>query len=876
MGVVISLESERSTLWIGTSVGLFKWDNTHTGLPAPINVDTGTVYVLKLDGDSLWIGSERGLFRWDKPTQGLPQRIDITTGPVSKLYKCGTKLLISGNGLFLWQDVRVGRPTRLNLDVHPVNVFHPDGAILWIGSEKGLLRWDCKRDEAPVFMWQFKGMNVTSLAHDSNSLLIGTNKTLFSWNRLGMSEPEQVPVDSPIYNLYKEDDSPLLISAAGKGLLRWDNIRGGQPRLVDSTIVRISKYSRNGSILWMGAGLGDSAGLFRWDRQKEDSPPRVASLNTGFVHDLHINDDTLWVGADKGLFRVEGLGTPWVANIRITSDLPKVIYTDHNLLIQWQVGDFGGRITPDQVRYQVIVKDAGGREVEPGEFKVQGKRDFTLPRLNKGDYTLYIQATDLNGHTDSSQPVQFTVYSLWQDPFCWLKLGGTIYLVLILFAIVLAPFSDFWHGLLMNPWLRTVGSLGLIPIALTIFPPVRRHILKRYFGGVRDDEEFSAWQTRFVIPTEGFFPNTFGTVLTEKRKLLLQGVAGIGKTSYLKYLTGYYVRQKKTPPLGIVPVLFPLVRYQGELPENIFTAQLARYGQLTDEKLNNWFLQSGGFLIFIDGLNEVDESMRQKISAFVDRYSNANYFCISSQHSYPEFADIERVQLAALSEDKIKEFLQKRLGEEQAQAILKEFGENIAEIYNIPHDLEFAIEFKESNPAFPIPRSKMELYEATLAPMLNGWVEEGRTDYSALLFQRAYVMLCTGDAYFDNSEVPLPDDLRDGLVEKKFLIPRSTHYLFRHDLVRSFLASKYFTSRWQELLSDEELKIDDNWRTMLEFVLLNLRRDEVRDVLERTLITNKRLAGELFSWLEVTNPSICSEWATDFKIKFADAMLIGT
>jgi hypothetical protein len=312
------------------------------------------------------------------------------------------------------------------------------------------------------------------------------------------------------------------------------------------------------------------------------------------------------------------------------------------------------------------------------------------------------------------------------------------------------------------------------------------------------------------------------------------------------------------------------------LPEKVFNAQLVRYGQLTDQKLNNRFLQKGGFLIFIDGLNEVDESTRQKIGAFVDQYSNANYFCISSQRPYAEFAGIARVQAASLSEDKIKEFLQKRLGEEQAQAILKEFGENIAEVYNIPHDLEFAIEFKENNPGLPIPRSKMELYEATLAPMLNGWVEEGRTDYPASLFHRAYVMLYTSDACFDNSEVPLADDLRDGLVEKKFLIVRSTHYLFRHDLVRSFLASKYFTSRWRELLSDEELKIDDNWRTMLEFVLLNLRHDEVRDVLERTLVKNKRLAGELFSWLEVTNPSICSEWATDFKIKFADAMLIGT
>jgi len=247
------------------------------------------------------------------------------------------------------------------------------------------------------------------------------------------------------------------------------------------------------------------------------------------------------------------------------------------LLIQWQVGDFGGRITPNQVQYQVVVKDAGGREVEPGGFKVHGKRDFTLPRLSKGDYTLYIQAEDLNGNVDGSPSIQFTVYSSWQDLFSWLKLVPIIFLVLILLAIILAiilaPFRDFWHELLMNPWVRRIGSLGLIPIALTIFPPIRRHILKRYFRGVRNDEEFSDWQGRIVIPTDDFFPDAFGKVLTRKKKLLLPGDAGIGKTSYLRYLTSHYAREKETPPIGVVPVFFPLVRYQGELPEKVFNAQ---------------------------------------------------------------------------------------------------------------------------------------------------------------------------------------------------------------------------------------------------------------------------------------------------------------
>jgi ligand-binding sensor domain-containing protein len=261
MGAVMSLESDEGTLWIGTALGLFKWDNTNTGLPEHLDVDTGPVYVLELSNDTLWIGAKNGLFRLDKPRQGLlPQRIDLVTGPVIKLYKYEKKLLIGGNALVLWRDVAVGMPERLNLDVYPINVFHSDRAILWIGSEKGLLRWDCARNEAPVFTPEFKGMNVTSLSHYGNTLFVGTKKGLFRWYRVGASKPDQVLVDSPIYSLYQQGDSPLLISVEGKGLLRWDNTSEGEPRPADYPIVLSSKYYRNGSILWMGAGRGDGAG----------------------------------------------------------------------------------------------------------------------------------------------------------------------------------------------------------------------------------------------------------------------------------------------------------------------------------------------------------------------------------------------------------------------------------------------------------------------------------------------------------------------------------------------------------------------------------------------------------------------------------------
>jgi len=488
---------------------------------------------------------------------------------------------------------------------------------------------------------------------------------------------------------------------------------------------------------------------------------------------------------------------------------------------------------------------------------------------------LRVQAIDLHGKVATSAPLYFSIYSSRQDLlFHWLKIAGAIYFGLIVLLIILAPFSGFCQQLIMNPWVRRLGSFFLIPLILTIFTPARQHLLRRYFRGLKKEKEFSDIQATFVIPGDEFDPNAFGTILLEEKKLLLLGQAGIGKTSYFEYLTGYYARNKNIPPSGAIPIFLPLARYQGEVPENIYTAQLSAFGQLSDRELNSWFLQKGGFLFFIDGLNEVDEATRHRISAFVDQHSKTNYFCINSQQIYPEFANIKQVSLASLTEDKILEFLHRRLSDEQLQAIVKQFAGNISEVYTIPYDLQFAVEFKKHNPELPIPQSKKDLYETTLTPILRSWVSEGSTDYPDLLFHRAYTMLCAGDAFFDNSDPPLPDDLTGRLAKERYLVRRSSHYQFRHGLVRSFLASKYFSKRSESILSDENLDIDDNWREMLKFVLLDLERsDEAKNLVEGILQKNARLAGDLFAWLTMNRPALCESWSTDFKIKFADATL---
>jgi hypothetical protein len=428
----------------------------------------------------------------------------------------------------------------------------------------------------------------------------------------------------------------------------------------------------------------------------------------------------------------------------------------------------------------------------------------------------------------------------------------------------------------MNPYVRNYGSFGLVPILLTVVPPVRRHIFRRYLNEICSDANFSEWQQRFIVPATEFLPENFGKNLEKRRTLFLLGQSGIGKTSYFRYLIISYATQQKIklPPKNVVPIFLPLSRYQEEEPENIFYAQLANYGRLTDKQLNNWFLQQGGFLILIDGLNEVNETMRQKINSFVDRYWKANYFCLSSQESYVKFNWIEKIGLTPLDPPKIKALLDRKLEPDRAAAIISQLNEENYKIYQIPQNLEFAIEIIKQNK--PLPQTERELYEATLKPILDLWCQNGRADYPDILFERAYKMFKSRNTFFDRADEPVPEELQDDLETKKFLIRRGEHYYFRHDLIRAYLAAKYFVSRWQNLLNDSEITVDANWRSLLEFTIFNLETTqpgEVKDLLFTVLQKNKKVAGEVFNWLQQSHSHLCTSWTDDFTRSFGAATL---
>lgn len=437
---------------------------------------------------------------------------------------------------------------------------------------------------------------------------------------------------------------------------------------------------------------------------------------------------------------------------------------------------------------------------------------------------------------------------------------------------LLAPVWEKPHRLLMSSLARNVMSLGTVYPLLMVLRPLRTHLLIRYLRAVRAETDFAQWRQQFVIPSEDFLPEKIGTELVKKRKLLFVGQSGIGKTCLFKYLTCRHALKKRfernLEPSGAIPVFLPLQRYHGLPLEKIFHARLERFGLITDEKLSIFLLKQGGFLVLIDGLNEVDEAARRLVNPFIDTYGNANYICVSSQEAYSEFTWIDRVNMSPLGEVQIRDVLRGRLGS-QAEITIREFDQATYELYGIPQDLDFVIEILKQGK--PLPLSRSELYDAMLEPILDSWIQAGHADYSYILFNRAYEMLKRRDISFEVENVPLPSEIRDRLVEKKLLMRRGEQYHFRHDLVRAYLAAKYFCRKRSELR--EDVIIESNWRPMLEFALdLSLPQD-AKELLNSLLRRNRQMAGDLFAWLNEKKPDFCSDWADDFKRRYADAVL---
>ena len=470
-----------------------------------------------------------------------------------------------------------------------------------------------------------------------------------------------------------------------------------------------------------------------------------------------------------------------------------------------------------------------------------------------GSPTIWMDIHDISGSTvDLHQDIRVAPGPALASAAVW---SG--WALLFAFIFIAAPFSDAANRLVMNPWLRRYATFGAIPLVLSVLPAARRHLLRRYRRELHN--ALSDEAKRFVLPSDDMSLDRTLRLLEAQRRVVLIGPSGIGKTAYLRFVAA------SVSATGTwTPVLVPLARHHGREIEDVIFEQLCVYGRMddTDRQLLSWFIDEGGFLFLLDGLNEIDTAYRDRVARFVDRHWRRNLVFMTSQEDYEEFRAATKMKYAPLGDDQIVEFLKSRLPM-TSEAVLEEVR-SARDLYCIPQNLELLIGLLRDGGQ--IPTTQLALYSRVLEPVMTQWDSAGSLNYRDIICRRAFTMLATKESVISE----LPAGLLEPLEERKFVIRRDKELYFAHDLIRAYFAAQHLRGTWRDVLQDETMKPDRDWLTAMELLTQSLLPEDARDLLFTLLRRNPSLAGATYrkvAWAANT------DWAAEFKQRYADAIL---
>jgi hypothetical protein len=592
------------------------------------------------------------------------------------------------------------------------------------------------------------------------------------------------------------------------------------------------------------------------------------------LHFLKRLNGTIWVGTSSGLLRLRQDGELVVAPLWATQGRPKQHYKLQILFTQdftakayyyWKEQSKDSNTADPEWKYVVDTDEKlfGERIKSPNRYDNNSKLQVPLPL---GFTTVHISAEDKWNNRASSEVDVLVLPPTVLGPifvaFAWALFISTM--------ILAAPYWDLANDLTMNPWVRKLGSMYLVPVLITTIPKLRQHFLIRYRRKLAREEDLQQLKKGYVLPVEELDPSIVSEKIYASRAVFLQGRSGVGKTAYCRILLEAVAsgRPNALSKKGVVPVYISLARVQdGNVLDGINT-ELAKYGRLTDEELVGSMVQQGGFLFILDGWNEVKIADRKAVWEFVEQNRNSNYFCVCSQLRVEGFDQFDHIALGELSPEKVDDLIVRQLSKELVTKMLQQFDEAKYALFSLPQDLKLGIAIVKQNGV--LPNTRDELYARSLAPIFDDWQRSGRDFLQDLLKKRAYEMIKTSEATID-LDGGFPGDIVNALKEQGLVTLFDDRYRFQHELIRAFLASGYFGEHWKNLIADEKLVIDGSWRAMLEFTCLKINNDRSLEALLFALLERgSRMAGLLFSWLVRNYTARTESWAEAFKLKYGE------
>ncbi len=282
------------------------------------------------------------------------------------------------------------------------------------------------------------------------------------------------------------------------------------------------------------------------------------------------------------------------------------------------------------------------------------------------------------------------------------------------------------------------------------------------------ESQDATWRTQFqtlstiaptkITSTQGRDEADLFRAMSKTGSFLLLGDPGGGKTTSLKVLAEELAEQG-----GRTPIFMPLNQYSGNLLVDI-GKQVGSSVDTFSAGAIKVLLDSGGFTIILDGLNEVHPAnMQRKIRREIDKFTNPNITTSRSQwivsgrkFDYEtqrklvglEHLDKNTWEIQPLSPDLIYEFLKDGLdsNEHNALTVYRELDSGVMEICANPLMLNmfFAV-YKEKN---IVATGKGKLYGQFIDLLLR-WGDEKKNDNMLKTLSLQYGDLVNKKKYLD-------------------------------------------------------------------------------------------------------------------------------
>lgn len=295
--------------------------------------------------------------------------------------------------------------------------------------------------------------------------------------------------------------------------------------------------------------------------------------------------------------------------------------------------------------------------------------------------------------------------------------------------------------------------------------------------------------------------SNINNLIDKENKIVITGTGGMGKSILLKHLFLNAIEET-----GYIPILIELrslnvIEEKNISLKDVIYEMLVQNGFVLEKEYFEYSLAEGGYVILLDGLDEVNRDKVSKVTAeirnFSDKY-NVNKYIVSSRPSddfigWNDFAEMSSMKL---TKKQALELIRKIEFDESVKKVFyKELDDNLYDKYKsfASNPLLLNIMLLTFNNNASIPDKLNDFYEQAFSTLFNmhdatkdSYVRDIRTGLSCEDFKTMFAYMCFKSYFRDEYEFA-EVKLREYIQESKNKFG-STHFTiddFQEDLTMS-------------------------------------------------------------------------------------------